>query len=76
MGGSGNDTLYAGTGACLLIAGTGTSTFYGGSGNDMLIGGSTSYDANDQALAGHRRTVVSLENSPQLFAAESHRTLP
>jgi hypothetical protein len=51
VGGSGNDTLYGGSGRNLLIGGTGSDTLYAGSGGDILIGGYTAYDSDLTALA-------------------------
>jgi ELWxxDGT repeat protein len=51
VGGSGNDTLYGGSGRNLLIGGAGADTLYAGSAGDILIGGYTSYDNNTTALA-------------------------
>lgn len=51
VGGSGNDTLYGGSGRNLLIGGLGADTLYAGSAGDILIGGYTSYDSNRTALA-------------------------
>jgi ELWxxDGT repeat protein len=51
VGGSGNDTLYGGSGRNLLIGGAGGDTLFAGSAGDILIGGPTSYDANLSALA-------------------------
>ena len=52
LGGDGTDTLQGGAGRNFLIGGRGTDTLHGGSGDNILVGGSTSYDTNDQALAG------------------------
>jgi Ca2+-binding RTX toxin-like protein len=49
VGGSGNDTLYGGSGRNLLIGGAGADTLSAGSAGDILIGGTTSYDANTAA---------------------------
>jgi ELWxxDGT repeat protein len=46
VGGSGNDTLYGGSGRNLLIGDLGSDTLHAGSAGDILIGGYTSYDSN------------------------------
>jgi Ca2+-binding RTX toxin-like protein len=51
VGGSGNDTIYGGSGRNLLIGGPGADTLYVGSAGDILISGSTSYDSNPTAMA-------------------------
>jgi hypothetical protein len=51
VGGSGNDTLYGGSGRNLLIGGTDADTLYAGSAGDILIAGNTTYDTNPTALA-------------------------
>ncbi len=51
VGGSGNDTLYGGSGRNLLIGGAGADTLHAGSAGDILVSGYTSYDSNLTALA-------------------------
>jgi Ca2+-binding RTX toxin-like protein len=52
LGGPGNNTLVAnGVGRDLLIGGTGTNTLIG-TGNAIFVTGTTSFDANQAALAG------------------------
>src|SRR5262249_62099573 len=46
----GNDVLVAGRGRDLLIGGTGSDVLIG-TGNDVLVAGTTSFDADQQALA-------------------------
>jgi hypothetical protein len=50
LGGSGDDTLLAGSGPTLLIGGGGKDVLHADSGNAILIGGSTVYDNNLSAL--------------------------
>jgi hypothetical protein len=63
IGGSGNDTLSAGTRRSILIGGGGSDQLFGGSGQDILIGGTTDYtqpglnvDALDAILREWNRT--------------------
>ena len=51
IGGSGNDTLLSGTGASILISNGGADQLTSWSGNALLVAGTTSYTANDTALA-------------------------
>jgi VCBS repeat-containing protein len=51
IGGSGNDTLSGGSGRDLLIGGKGADSLNGNRGDDILISGTTSFSANDAALA-------------------------
>lgn len=51
LGAEGNDQLYAGLGRNILIGGPDADTLRGSYGEEILIGGTTSYDANDAALA-------------------------
>jgi hypothetical protein len=51
MGGAGTNILKGGTGRDLLIGGRGGSTITGGGDDDIVIAGTTSFDANEAALA-------------------------
>jgi Ca2+-binding RTX toxin-like protein len=50
-GGAGDDLLAGGSGRDLLVGGTGADRLIGNGGDDILISGTTSYDANEAALA-------------------------
>jgi Ca2+-binding RTX toxin-like protein len=50
-GGAGNDTLNGGDGKNIFIGGTGADLLTGGSTEDLLIGASSTYEANNTALA-------------------------
>lgn len=56
LGGAGNDHLDGGQGNDVLIGGLGADRLIGGPGDDLLVGGTTTYDADNTALASISRT--------------------
>ncbi len=80
VGGAGNDTLVGNNGTDLLIGGTGSDKLYSGTvakpssnsiGGSILIGDSTTYDANEKALAA----VLAQWTAPQPYATKINNLL-